>query len=155
EIAPIPESPQEEETRLTKNWGGPRKTLSDHGIDLALIYKGEVNRNFSGGIKQATNYLGNMDFRVSIDGEKLAGWKGGSAFFYIWGDHGGDPSKNVGDAQVTSNIETAVNTVKLYEAWVQQLAFEDRVSILFGLHDLNSEFYSTDTTALFFNSTFG
>lgn len=155
EVPPVAESPMEEESRLTKNWGGARKKISDLGVDIALIYRGEVNRNFAGGIKQATTYLSNIDFRLSIDAEKLVGWKGGSAFFYGLGDLGGDPSKNVGDAQGTSNIEIPVNTAKVYELWVQQLMFEDKVSVLVGLHDLNSEFYVTDSSGLFFNNTFG
>ncbi len=155
EVPPVAESPMEEESRLTKNWGGARKKLSDLGLDFALIYRGEVNRNFAGGIKQATTYLSNIDLRISIDAEKLMGWKGGSLFVYGLGDLGGDPSKNVGDAQISSNIETPVNTAKLYELWGQQLMFEDRVSLLVGLHDLNSEFYVTDSSGLFFNSTFG
>jgi porin len=155
EISPVPESPMEEEVRLTKNWGGDRKKISDLGVDLALIYRGEVNRDFSGGIRQATTYLSNIDLRISVDGEKLVGWKGGSAFLYVLGDLGGDPSKNVGDAMISSNIETPVNTAKIYELWVQQLFFEDKVSLLVGMHDLNSEFYVTDSSGLFFNSNFG
>ncbi|MFL5812230.1 MAG: carbohydrate porin [Bdellovibrionia bacterium] len=155
EVPPVAESPMEEESRLTKNWGGARKKISDLGIDLALIYRGEWNRNFSGGIRQASTYLSNIDLRVSVDGEKLVGWKGGSFFFYGLGDLGGDPSKNVGDAQISSNIETPVNTAKVYELWAQQILFEDKVSVLVGMHDLNSEFYVTDSSGLFFNSTFG
>jgi porin len=155
EVPPIAESPMDEESRLTKNWGGARKKISDLGIDLALIYRGEWNRNFSGGIRQASTFLSNIDLRISVDGEKLVGWKGGSLFFYGLSDFGGDPSKNVGDAQVTSNIETSVNTAKVYEIWAQQLLFEDKVSVLVGVHDLNSEFYVTDSSGLFFNSTFG
>jgi porin len=155
EVPPVAESPMEDESRLTKNWGGARKKLSDLGIDVALIYRGEWNRNFSGGVRQASTYLSNIDLRVSMDGEKLVGWKGGSVFFYGLSDLGGDPSKNVGDAQVSSNIETPVNTAKVYELWAQQILFEDKVSVLVGMHDLNSEFYVTDSSGLFFNSTLG
>jgi porin len=155
EQPPVAESPQEEETRLTKNWGGARTRLSDLGIDVAFIYKGEFNSVLSGGLQQRSTYLGNLDLRVSIDGEKLMGWKGGSAFFYVLSDHGGHPTQNVGDSQATSNIETSAASTKLYEAWVQQVFYDERLSLLAGLHDLNSEFYVTDSSSLFFNSTFG
>lgn len=155
EVAPIPESPQEEETRLSKNWGGARKTLSDKGVDLAVIYIGELNSNLSGGVQRASTYLGNLDLRLSLNGEKLAHLKGASMFLYLLGDHGGHPSENIGDAQVTSSIETAADAFKVYEIWFQQLFYDDRFSLLFGLHDLNSEFYVTETSGLFFNSSFG
>jgi porin len=99
--------------------------------------------------------LGNLDLRASLDFGKLAGTRGLTAFVYWLADHGGDPSAHVGDLQVSSNIETPVNTSRLYEAWVQQLGFDGRVSLLAGLHDLNSEFYVTESSGLFLNSSFG
>jgi porin len=48
-----------------------------------------------------------------------------------------------------------VTFTRVYEAWAQQLFLDDKVSLLVGLHDLNSEFYVTDTSGLFFNSSFG
>lgn len=153
--SPVATSPQEEETRLTKNWGGARKRLSDRGIDLALIYKWEFNRVLSGGVSQKSETLGNLDLRASFDFEKLAGWKGTSAFAYVLGDHGGHPSFNAGDTQGTSNIESPVDALKVYELWIQQLFLNEKVSLLLGLHDLNSEFYVTDSAGLFFNNTFG
>ncbi|MBS1962302.1 MAG: carbohydrate porin [Bdellovibrionales bacterium] len=155
EVAPVPESPEEEESRLTKNWGGPRKTLSEKGIDLGLTYKAEFTRVYSGGVERKSNTLGNVDLKASIDAEKLVGWSGGSLFFYVLNDHGGHPSQASGDSQGTSNLETVGFGTKLYEAWVQQIAFDAKASFLFGLHDLNSEFYVTDTSGLFFNASFG
>jgi porin len=32
---------------------------------------------------------------------------------------------------------------------------DDRISVLFGLHDLNSEFYATESAAMFLNPSFG
>lgn len=153
--SPVSESPMPVESRLTKNWGGARSRLSDAGIDLAVIYKLEHAAVFSGGLARSQATIGNLDFRAGFDLDKLAGWRGGSAFLYMLGDHGGDPSKGVGDIQVTSNIEAPVDTAKVYELWLQQLGFENRVSLLAGLHDLNSEFYVTESTNLFFNSSFG
>jgi porin len=153
--SPVNESPQEEETRITGNWGGARTKLSDSGVDIGFVYKGDFTRNFSGGIDQHSDYLGNIDFKTSFNFEKLVGWKGGSAFFYALHNHGGHPTQHVGDAGSTHNIETKISATKVYEAWIQQLAFDDKVSFLVGLHDLNSEFYVTDASGLFLNSSFG
>jgi porin len=151
----VVEEPEEEESRLTGSWLGYRPKLADHGLDFSYIYKGEVVRNTSGGVESATSLLQNMDIKLDVDGEKLAGWKGSSASFYYLYNFSDSPSENVGDSQVTSNIEAGVTISKLYEAWIQQELLDGGVSILAGLHDLNSEFYVTETSGLFFNSSFG
>ena len=152
-------APEEEPSYLTGDWAGRRRKWSDSGIDLGLIYKGEFNKVLNGGLRQRSVYLENLDVRFNMDLEKSVGLKGGSFFFYALADKGADrdqsPSKNVGDLQGTSNIETAVDDFKPYELWYQQLLLEDKVSILFGLHDLNSEFYNNDSASSFFNASFG
>lgn len=154
EDLPVAESPEEESSRLSGNWFGARPKLSDLGLDLAVLYKFEVNRTFRG-LKKETVTLDNWDLRLSVDLEKMAKMKGATMFFYGLGNHGKNPTEYVGDAQGTSNIETRANGFRLYEAWFQQLFYKDQASILIGLHDLNSEFYATESTALFLNSTFG
>jgi len=153
--SPVAESPEQPEARLTKNWGGARTRLSDAGVDVGVIYKLDWNSVRSGGTEQNSEFLGNFDLRASFDLQKLLNWKGANFFVYVLGNHGGDPTENVGDIQGTSNIETPANTVKLYEAWLEQVAFNGTTSFLLGLHDLNSEFYVTPASGLFLNSSFG
>jgi porin len=43
----------------------------------------------------------------------------------------------------------------LYEGWIQQNLFRDRLSILAGRYDLNTEFYRLQSAGLFLNSSFG
>ncbi len=124
-------------------------------FDLSLSYKGEVNRVLSGGVQRKSEYLGVLDLRAGVDLDRLIAWKGGKAYFDVLGTHGGHPSENVGDVQVTSNLDAPTTTLKLYEAWVSQALFEDKVSLLAGFHDLNTEFYVTETSGLFLNSSFG
>ncbi len=137
-VEPVEAAAAEEEppAHLTGEWGGFRKKMSEKGIDLAAIYKGEVNRVFSGGLRQRTIYLENLDLKLALDGDKLFGSKGTSFLFYGLADKGADkdnvPTRNVGDLQATSNIETSVDAFKLYEAWVQQVFFDERMSVLFG-----------------------
>lgn len=137
----------------------PTEKSSASGIDFALIYKGEFSSVLNGGIKQQSSYLENLDVRLNFDLAKLAGLQGGSVFLYGLGNRGAtdanSPTANVGDIQGTSNIQTATSQFILYEAWYQQMFFEQKMSLLVGLHDLNSEFYSSDSAALFFNSNFG
>src|SRR5207244_167478 len=68
--------------------------------------------------------------------------------------HGGHPSGLVGDAQGVSNLEARASW-QLYEAWFQQNLLENRLSVLVGRYDLNSEFYRLQSATLFLNSSFG
>jgi len=155
EDPPVATSPQAEETRLTGDWAGKRSKLSAKGIDLAALYKFEFNDNWRGGFRNRAEELGMFQLRSSYNLETLTGWKGASGYASALALHGGNPSENVGDLQGTSNIEApGRGALKLYEAWLQQRLFENHLSILAGLHDLNSEFYATQSSALFFNNGF-
>ncbi|TDI96625.1 MAG: hypothetical protein E2O76_11425 [Caldithrix sp.] len=84
----------------------------------------------------------------------MFGWKGASFFLYGLGNSGGNPSENVGDAQIVSNIE-GPDTWKFYEIWIQQNLFLGKLSVLAGLYNLNSEFDVIETGQLFLNSSHG
>jgi len=141
---------------LTGDWNGARTNLSEkHGIDFEVVYTGELVNNLSGGNHKGGIHLGNIDTSIEVNLDKLIGWKGAKAKVYGLGNYGSDPTEIIGDTQGTSNIETNANTYKIYEAWIDQSLLNDKLSILFGLYDLNSEFYVTDSSGLFFNSSFG
>ena len=118
-------------------------------------YIGDLFENFSGGIKKGKAYLSLLSLRGTFDLENAIGWKGTSFFLHLQGEQGRKPSTFVGDSQVTSNIETPVDTGRVYEAWIQK-SFEDgKFTALLGLYDLNSEFYTNAPAALFLNSSLG
>ncbi len=142
---------------FTGNWGGVRDLLENNGISFGATYIGEIASNFDPGLvsnKKHNIYLDNIDLTLTIDTEKAELWSGGTLFIYGLANNGRNPSEDViGDLQTTSNIEAA-NTFLLYEAWYEQ-KLSSRASILFGFHDLNSEFYISKYSSLFLNSSFG
>ena len=144
---------------LTGDWAGYRTKLTENGLDIALAYKGEFSKPTKRGVQKKTSYLENLDLKLTFDGEKLLSLKDTTFFIYGLGsrgsENGNSPSANVGDHQGTSNIEAPVDDFKVYEAWVQKEFFDKKLSVLFGLHDLNSEFYITETSGLFLNASFG
>lgn len=129
------------------------RTLEDRGISLGLVYKGDLVRNFSGGIKRKGAYLGNLDITAEMDFGKTMGLRGTKVFLYGLGNHGDTPSEFIGDSFVTSNIE-APATFKLYEAYLQ-LALDDRSAVVIGLRDLNADYYVTESSGNLINSAFG
>lgn len=116
-------------------------------------YIGDVVRNFSGGIKKGTTYLGLANLKAGFDTEAANWWKGGSFFVNVGNTHGGEPSATlVGDFLGVSNIE-AGNLTFMYELWYKQNF--GRLDITLGLQDLNADFAASENGALFTNSSFG
>ena len=121
---------------------------------LTPIYDGDATTNLAGGARQRTAYVGALSVTVRVDGRQLLGIPGASAFVYGLATHGGSPSDFVGDVQGVNNLE-APPALRLEEAWVQQNLLRNRLSILLGRYDLNTEFYRVKSATLFLNSSFG
>lgn len=60
----------------------------------------------------------------------------------------------VGDVQATGHLDTG-EAFKVYEAWYEHRFHDDRLSLLFGLHDFNSEFDALEYTSLFIHASPG
>ncbi len=142
---------------LFGDWNGKRSVMLSNGYDLQVIYKLDLLNNTSG--ENGRLYgLDNLDLKLNIDFEKITGSKGTTAFVHVLSNRGDKPgAHNNRLPHGMDNIETPANgnTTRLYQAWLQQLFLDERVSVLAGLYDLNSEFYSTESSAMFTHPTFG
>jgi porin len=130
------------------------RTLAEHGVRPALVYDAEGFADLSGGARRGATSLGNLNLLLTLDMERLAGWRGGTVFLDGLAIHGGQPSRFAGDAQGVSSIAAAPQWT-LEEAWIQQNLFGNRFSALVGIYDLNSEFYHLHAADLFLNASFG
>jgi len=148
----LPEAQQPE--KLTGDWNGIRDSFVNNGICLDAVYTGEVVSNLHGGIRHGSNYLDVVDLMLAIIFDRVLPWQGTSFYLDIFGTHGSDPCKCVGDFQGVSNI-AARNTWQIYEIWLQQNFLNEKFSILCGIYDVNSEFDVLETAGLFLNSSFG
>lgn len=120
---------------------------------LEAGYVSEVVGNMHGGLKTGSNYLGMIDLMATFDTEKAGLWNNGTFYVQLESTHGGTPSaENIGDVQVTSNIENGHYTY-LYQLWYGQVI--NKFSFLVGLHDLNSEFVTSEYMGEYLNSSFG
>ncbi|MFV2059975.1 MAG: carbohydrate porin, partial [Gammaproteobacteria bacterium] len=145
---------------LLGGWGGSRAKMADKGVEFEFILTADFyNMDYYEDkiAQQATKNVSlyNADLTMTIDAEKAWDMKGATFFVYILGNWGDKPSEDyVGDEQVFSNIQT-VDAWKLYEAWYQQSFASEKLSLLFGLFDLNSEFDVIETGGLFSSSSHG
>jgi porin len=125
-----------------------------NGVKAGATYDGETVSGLSGGAKRGTLYHGSLQAQAALDLERLFGWTDTTAFFYGMWLHGGDPEDLTGAAQGVSSI-TGPRSVRLDEAWLQRNFMQDRLSLLGGRYDVNSEFYRLHSAALLLNSSFG
>jgi porin len=144
-----------ERDRLTGGWGGVRKQLEDAGISFGVNDTAETLSNPTGGIRQLTIYQGLLDVSLNLDLEKLAKWP--DATFYIdgyWISGRGLSRNAVGNLLAVSSIEALAST-RLHDMWFQQEFLDHQISLRVGQIALDDEFYISQYSAGFVNSTFG
>jgi porin len=150
------DTPPDFSDTLTGDWGGLRNRLAYDGLTFTGVYHADFWRNVTGGLHIGNAFLDDLDLQVSGDGEKLYGLPGSSFFIYGLNNDGGKVNAHlVGSNGGIDNIEVTHDRPKLYEAWIQQNFFDDRLSLLGGLYDENTEFYVTSASQLFLNPAYG
>lgn len=123
-------------------------------VSAQIGYIGDLLHNASGGIRNGSAYLQNVDAVFTFDLGRFFDARGGSLFAYLlWNDASTFSDMYPGDAQGVSNID-AEGALRLYELWYEH-RLVDALSLKIGLYDLNSEFDAVDSAALFLNSSHG
>lgn len=129
---------------------------AEKALSLEIAYTADIWTNARGGLNTGSRYLDNLDVLVNIDLEAAADIPGTTVFLYgLYNNGKAFSGSQVGDALVVSNIETGVQAVRLYEAWLQHDAAGGRVSLRAGLYDFNAEFDALDSASLFVGSAHG
>jgi porin len=135
-------------------WNPLRSHLAARGVTLESVNTTDTGSNIRSEGNTKALIIGDIDLLLTLNTEKLIGWKGGTMFLYGLGLYGGNIAEGR-DAQGVSNISSK-NIWKLFEAWYQQNMFQERLSILAGLYDVTSEFdVISSASELFVNSSFG
>ncbi len=137
---------------LTGDWAGLRTALSDRGVAFSGFYVGEAFANVSGGIKRGATYDGLFLPQADIDLQKLVGWRGASASVSMIQGHGPSISTGyTGDLLGVSSTTAIPPATRLYSLWLQQNLFGDALSIRAGLMNVDAEFMTSATAAVFVN----
>ena len=134
-----------------------KKLLGDidrHGIS----FRGTMIFDWSKSIDAEDPSFGfgrhSFDVSAAIDGKKL--WRlGGSAALLRLRNHLNSFGEDrVGAAQLYSNIDAGERTA-LYEAWIDQRLFSDKLRLKGGKIDANTEFDAVQTAGDFLNASMG
>lgn len=136
--------------------GGLRNKIENYGFDFVPVYTGEVFGNASGGLKQGAAYDHSLNLPLTIYLDKIAGWWDGGTVHAnaLWIAGRSLSADKVGDISGISNI-AGYDTVRLQELWFQQTFWKMRASLKIGLVAADAEFFTSDTSSLFINGTFG
>lgn len=135
-------SPSDEEAKATPpaslRWGGVYKADALHASKPKL-----------------TTWIGHLNWHADVDLDKALGWTDSSFHIEALFNHGGRPNQLIGSSQGVSNLEVAKGSARLYATWVEREFKERGMRVLFGLYDLNSDFYVTEASAQLINPSFG
>ncbi len=133
----------------------PVESPGDKGIRFPVTFTTEVLGNLSGGSSRTAIWESLLKAGIKIDFEKAAGIKGLSlSVSGLYPQGSGLTSEAVHDFNTLSNID-GYDSVRLYEAWLQQEWSGGKFSIRLGQILADAEFFASDYGALFMNSSFG
>ena len=132
-----------------------RKQWQDAGVELGANDIAETLSNPTGGIRQLTIYQGLVAISLNVDLEKIANWLGASFYTDAYQISGRGLSRNaIGNLLAVSTIE-ALPSTRLHDLWLQQQFLDGKASFRLGQIALDDEFYISQYSAIFVNSTFG
>jgi porin len=95
-----------------------------------------------------------FDVSAAIDGNKLWGLGGSAGLLRLRNHLNSFGEDRVGAAQLYSNIDAGERTA-LYEAWIEQRLFSDKLRLKGGKIDANTEFDAVQTAGDFLNASMG
>jgi porin len=134
----------------------PGQSLYDHGVSLTLSYTGEAAGNPSGGIRQGTDYTGQVYLGADFDMNRILGLDGTTVHVAITDRHGRNlaadyigNNTSVQEVYGTQNLHLAVFTI-------EQKLLDGRLDITAGRTVANIAFLNSPYYCVFqSNSTCG
>ncbi|HEX4311539.1 MAG TPA: carbohydrate porin [Acidobacteriaceae bacterium] len=143
---------------LLNGFATPARTLhqlAQHGVSFQYLYVHDLSKAPLA-LPDSQNWFGrySWDITSTIDAAKALGWNGGSAFLDLKQHTQEYGSVYTSASQGYSNIDAPSRTV-LYQAWAQQLLFNNRLRLKAGRIDANTDFAGVSTAADFLNSSMG
>lgn len=158
QVADVPPAATEqaglERTAFPGDWNGRRATLEERGVEPGLaLYQDALF--VDGGVEDSNDLPGLVEPMLSLDMERLAGWKNTQVFVRGIGMYGRDPAEAAGSLNAPSNLANSVATFKFFETWIERTFLEDALAVRVGLHAVDTEFDVKETAGVFMNGGFG
>ena len=141
---------------LTGNWWGLRGNLDSRGITPSVTLLQAASENFSGGIRtNRIDWRYRLDVSLTLDTQRLFGWKGGTAFVDFMAHGGQNPANDlVGALQAISAIDQNPAT-RLDQIWYRQNLLDGNLWFKLGRIDTTYDFDNIRDAQAFLNGSFG
>lgn len=132
---------------------GLRRRLAEKGLTYNLIYTNDVLANVHGGQRRGAIDQGKLEFNMTVDFEKLAGWQGLTFYANAFQIHNTGRMRRdyVGGINTIAAIE-AVPTTRLSEAWFEQKFWNGDASLRAGQLAADIEFFFSSLSFTFLQS---
>jgi porin len=129
---------------------GLRKLMATYGATFNFIYTNDVLGNVNGGLRRGVIDQGKLEYNMTVDFEKLIGWKGLSLYTngFLIHNTGRIRRDYVGGINTIAAIE-AVPTGRLSELWLEQSFWEGKASLRAGQLAADVEFFYADAGFMF------
>lgn len=135
--------------------GGWRSAPIFEALSFEASYVADGIGVISGGVTRDAAYLDNLSVAVDVDLEKALRWRGAALHLQGLSNLGGKPNAFVGTLEGVDNIEVADARPKLFELWLEQKLFQERLALAIGFFDLNASYYANDAAGIFLSPPFG
>ena len=138
---------------LAEGYSNFKNNLEAGGVIAGFNYSGDFFSNVHGGISKGSRFINQFQLSADLKLHKFFNINETIIHASLLGVNGKMPNDLVGSTQGLSNIETE-NIFKIYDIWIDYYFNED-VSLLYGLFDVNSEFDTKYNSMLFINPSHG
>jgi porin len=136
--------------------GRSAQHLEDAGVRLGADSIDDLLSNVAGGVHRGVLYEGRLELFATIDLDKTLGWSGATFHVNAYQTHGRGLSANDlgGNLLVASSIE-ATRSLRLFDAWVEQVIADGALSLRAGQIAADDEFFTSQYASTFINASFG
>jgi len=137
----------------TGTWGGLRDTLEEHGVEFFGYYTADIAGNPVGGRKEGGfTYVDDFYFGFNFDLEKLLGWPGGHFTISGVNRDGRSLTEEYVGSQYNSQQVYGGQNVFLYQVYLDQHFFDDKVSLKLGRFGASDDFNASPIYGLYMNN---
>lgn len=142
------------EEHLSGDWGGARTAWLERGVSVEAFNTSDGFRGIRGGLSDGSAVSNEFELITTADLAALFGWAGATLYFHAAGSGGQEPADLSGSVHEPSDLVDD-DPLKVLELWFEQSLLQQRLSVLAGLFEVDSEFDVRDTADVFLNSGFG
>lgn len=142
------------DAHLSGDWGGKRTAWLERGVGIEAFNTTDGFYSIRGGLRDGLAVSNEFELTATADLAALFGWAGATVYLHSAGSGGREPVELSGSIHEPSDLVDD-EALQVLEFWIEQSLLDQRLSVLAGLFEVDSEFDVRETADVFLNSGFG